>query len=466
MVLGKIVIIGCLWSLFFIEGIRVILLINWHFDIFWPQHWVFLWQTWHDGWVIRHAKEWAFILILLAAIPMWLTGWIALSLISWKKLFYLCFTKPFLIVKSFIADLKAPLRNELALTKVVKKRSYKEIRPTMHGTTSSSENYELHPVSVAIKTPPSSVAKKPVTTAKAPSVVKEEEKKPFTHSVFEFDDDDDDFDFDFERAVKPAKKVAPEPIVEEDYEAAPENKFSKPEKIPYGSDINFDEFDNLTARPDNRKKNSKSGKNETKSQRDDGRREKAETHHEFEKVSKKKNESHGDRTAKTEVNNPIVETIRQKGYEIITGASIKNTYIDYIAVSNHVLYLCLVDKEIGDWLADEEQFNDEEPLWFSENSHRVSPVRLVDIARNALAEKLNEYNITYDLRAFVIVQNGNIINAEDMFEIWNRMDISVTRINRGAPREIPLFSKSMEDVEDRIDTVKFESLKKLIRSIA
>ena len=67
-VLARIAFVGCLWSIIFIEGIRVIMLENWHFDIFWPPHWMHAWNLWLNGWVIDTAKEWAFILIIIAFI--------------------------------------------------------------------------------------------------------------------------------------------------------------------------------------------------------------------------------------------------------------------------------------------------------------------------------------------------------------------------------------------------------------
>ena len=161
-----------------------------------------------------------------------------------------------------------------------------------------------------------------------------------------------------------------------------------------------------------------------------------------------------------------LDVLRQKGYEVITAATIKNSVIDFIGVSDRQINLCLLDKEPGDWLADEERFNDEEPLWFSESSHRISPVRKVDLARKILTDKLAEADMDFEIKAFVIVQIGNIINAEDMFEIWDEMNISVTRIDRGTPKELKLFSKTLEEADNRIDKEKFEKLKKLVRSIA
>ena len=523
LVLGKVFLIGCLWSLFFIEGIRVILLINWHFDIFWQPHWSYLWNLWHEGWVIDHPKEWAFILILLASVPMWLTGWIFLSVVNWGRLFEIAVIKPIREIKARFNDVSSPAHNNLALKRVVKKKSYKEIRPNIKGV-SVADTFEAHPVSVAIKaednektnntassSSPSSQVKaaRPVTVSQSSKTT--EEKKPFTHSVFDFDDDDDDFELDFDYAVKSIQAKQNADNVKEDFEEESDfnedDSFNKNKKKAstsedshkkglafedFENDIRDDEFgDSIDEyeEDDKRTKNSSKKRSrrddfdedfEAERKRDVNRRSRGDKEsnrrdreegddrgNKKDRNDRRQNniEKRGEQQRRNDVGNPIVDTLRQKGYEIISGVTIKNTYIDYLAVDSNVIYLCLVDKEVGDWLADEERFNNEEPLWFSETSHRVSPVRMVDIARNMLAKKLRDCKITFDLRAFVIIQNGNIINAEDMFEVWRGIDVDVTRINRGSPREIPLFSKSVDEVENRIDSLRFESLKKLIRSI-
>ena len=167
-----------------------------------------------------------------------------------------------------------------------------------------------------------------------------------------------------------------------------------------------------------------------------------------------------------ESHTPVLDVLNQKGFDVIPSAIIKNTTIDYIGVSKNQLFLCLIDKEAGDWLADEEKFNDEEPLWFSESSHRISPVRKIDVARDILKTKLAVGDMNFEIIAYVIIQAGNIINAEDMFEIWNNMNVNVTRINRGSPKEIRLFSKSLDNCEEKTDKNTLEKLKKLIRSLA
>ena len=164
--------------------------------------------------------------------------------------------------------------------------------------------------------------------------------------------------------------------------------------------------------------------------------------------------------------NSVMDTIRQHGFETINATTIKNTLVDFIGVAQHKIVLCLIDKEPGDWLADEERFNDEEPLWFSESSHRISPVRKVDLARKFLLEKLEAAGIDMDVQAYVVIAIGNIINAEDMFEIWNDLNVKVTRIDRGTPKDIPLLAKALDDAGASADRNTFENIKKLVRNLA
>ena len=75
--------------------------------------------------------------------------------------------------------------------------------------------------------------------------------------------------------------------------------------------------------------------------------------------------------------------------------------------------VCWIVNRATGWL-DEERFNDEEPLWFSESSHRISPVRKIDLAKRALLDKLDNAEMSFIVDAFVVIQIGNIINAEDI----------------------------------------------------
>lgn len=75
------------------------------------------------------------------------------------------------------------------------------------------------------------------------------------------------------------------------------------------------------------------------------------------------------------------------------------------------------------WLADEEMFDDEIPLYFSESSYRKSPACLLYL----LKKKLKDWE--YDGKTFsirlLLVCNYSIINYEDMLPVWESMGITV-----------------------------------------
>ena len=80
--------------------------------------------------------------------------------------------------------------------------------------------------------------------------------------------------------------------------------------------------------------------------------------------------------------------------------------------------------------------------------------------------KLKDADFSFEVVPFVIEQIGNIINAEDMLDIWRDLDVNVTRIDRGTPKEIPLFAKTLDDADEKVDKAVLEKLRKLLRSIA
>ena len=97
------------------------MLTNWHFDILRSTHWLHAWNLWLSGWVIDETKEWAFILIVISMIPVWITVWAALSAIKWEEIFKFLRQYPIkLFEKVFEKQLKSLTTN--ASFKVVKKK--------------------------------------------------------------------------------------------------------------------------------------------------------------------------------------------------------------------------------------------------------------------------------------------------------------------------------------------------------
>ena len=424
------IIVGLCWSIFFLEGIRVILLTNWHFDLIDSRHWRYVWDLWMSGWMIDDTREWAFILILISFIPLWLTGWAALSLIKWEVLFTRFFKKAISFYKTKILNenntSKKTTTTPIPPT-LKRKKSYKEIRPRNLNSALPPQSDNTPPSSpiAANRTLPSV---KPITTP-SPLSAPTTNNSILDHSLFKFDDEDTDFDLNFDDLdkIESEPKLTPKPR-------------PKPER-------NNNIEKNNRSRDNSNNKNKEPRKEETR------------------RPNNKPIPMAGQPQAPKNSGNSSLEIIKQKGYQVITSATLKNNFVDFIGVADNQICICLVDKEAGDWLADEERFNDEEPLWFSENSHRISPVRCADIVRDYLTEKLQENNINYKISTFVIIQYGNIINAEDMFETWNNMHINVTRIDRGMPRELKLFAKTLEDAEQSIDVERFEKIKKIVRNL-
>ncbi len=426
MIILKTLIIGYLWSIIFIDGIRVVLLINWHFDIFLKEHWQLLKIKWNSGASISNS-EIAFFIIMISAIPLWVTGWIGLCIVKWKKWFKYLIFGPVYLYKKLTLKAKPPViikkkpitgeAKQIKKSPIIKKAPIK--KPQLPSETLMQSNIHTSSTSSSLSAP-SSYSPTPRK--------KQEPSAPIDHALFNFEDDDFDLDFDFEKK---------------------EDKKNKEPEIPTA----------LIADEPKVEKNTEENKNHVEKEKPNKHTEK---NTKKEAPKSKQQESNQVKESHT----PVMDVLIQKGYDVISSAIIKGTTIDYIAVSKNQLLLCLVDREQGDWLADEEKFNDEEPLWFSESSHRISPVRKIDIAKDVLNTKLAVADFNFEVIAYVVIQSGNIINAEDMFDIWNSMNINVARINRGSPKEIRLFSKSVENCEQKADKNTVEKLKKLIYSIA
>lgn len=160
--------------------------------------------------------------------------------------------------------------------------------------------------------------------------------------------------------------------------------------------------------------------------------------------------------------NSVSDILRSAGYRLIQNISLGGQKIDFIGVAANKVLLCLVDAESGDWLADEERFNDEEPLWFSESNHRVSPVRLTLNAKDTLVQKLAGKTRDIQVDPMVVITKGTIINAEDMLDVWSNLHIAVCRYESGAPNDI----KSLTDVISSVsapDDSLFNDISSLVR---
>ena len=100
----------------------------------------------------------------------------------------------------------------------------------------------------------------------------------------------------------------------------------------------------------------------------------------------------------------------------------KNTYI---YVHNTCVVVVFMDPcGALNELADEEMFNDESPLYFTEKSHRVSPVWKLSGAIDKVKDNLETFNISKPVWG-VLLTESNIINVFDMEDVWEEMGITV-----------------------------------------
>ncbi len=149
------------------------------------------------------------------------------------------------------------------------------------------------------------------------------------------------------------------------------------------------------------------------------------------------------------------------GYKVIKDVLLEETRVDYVAVDTHQVICCWLDGEKGDWLADEERFNGEDPLWFSESSHRISPVFKLNMIVKPLRERLEKSGLSFSVIPMLVEKEGNIINAEDMMATWKEMKVIVARTDLGGPDELPTVTQSVPKTTGPISVEELEMVRSL-----
>lgn len=110
------------------------------------------------------------------------------------------------------------------------------------------------------------------------------------------------------------------------------------------------------------------------------------------------------------------------------GPKLENHHI-YIYIDHWcVVVVCLDNEAHKDELADEEGFGGDEPLYFTADSHRVSPVWLLSETLKLIRQKLLDNKLEYYLRG-VLLSESNFINADDMKPFWDE-EMGITVIDK------------------------------------
>ena len=104
---------------------------------------------------------------------------------------------------------------------------------------------------------------------------------------------------------------------------------------------------------------------------------------------------------------------------------LENNDIYAYTLSNDLVLVCVDLNVKEDELADEERFYDEPPLYFSQTSHRVSPVWKLSQAMKQISEKLVSIEHDYWNVWGVLLSGSHFLNAEDMQGVWEAMHITV-----------------------------------------
>ena len=159
------------------------------------------------------------------------------------------------------------------------------------------------------------------------------------------------------------------------------------------------------------------------------------------------------------LNEDIPDILIKGGYQVIANPEIGHMPVDFVAIDAQKIYVMVSDNEAGDWLADEERFNGEDPLWFSESSHRVSPIFMLNSALKQYAERLQKVGVVHEVIPVLIVKEGTIINAEDMQKTWDDMKIIVCRTHMGGPDELPTVAQAMPAVTAPADVADIEKIR-------
>ncbi len=86
-----------------------------------------------------------------------------------------------------------------------------------------------------------------------------------------------------------------------------------------------------------------------------------------------------------------------------------------------MMLVSFFDEPEQEWLPDEEEFNEEPPLWFCSNRHRRSPVYTLKLA----AEYLKEHGIENVLPLTILSDHIDLISADVIADEWKKNGVSV-----------------------------------------
>lgn len=384
---------GWIWFAWFLNGLFSA---TWKFNIFSLGNWGFIIEEFRKGWSISTKSEWIFLSLLVLMIPIYLFGLKIALKIDWIGILRKFVNKIIFFFTGFDFSKNKAVKLNL------KKNSAKNVRP---------------------RALDSGVARPIQKNQELKVPVEEGEKNPFVSEE------------------NSNKRMGNYPPVERDFlpmgrdqnfgfagsMGASQNTFSNPTQFSIPNDSPFGE--------DYMNPGVKKGFSIAPSPFDED--------DDFEKILLDDIKL----PEREPLNENIPQVLEDAGYQIMFNISIGKIVLDILAVSEEKLIACVFDTEEGDWLADEEKFNGEDPLWFSESAHRVSPVYKLLEQTSEFKQKLMSLGFMGEIEPMFVVSKGTIINAEDMLSIWKEMNVTICRTATGGPDELKSFSDCIVPVK-------------------
>lgn len=138
-----------------------------------------------------------------------------------------------------------------------------------------------------------------------------------------------------------------------------------------------------------------------------------------------------------EIQNAIDSEI-EKGHGEFLGRyhMCKGGYYPYDIVYLSNAWLVIVHGDlVGEWLAEEEPFMNEPPLWFSETEHRPSPAYQAKMCRNMLRNSVSDVPV---VAIVVFPQDTFLLNEDEMCAVWRQeCDVHMVRSRKNEQSALP-----------------------------
>lgn len=67
--------VGVVWTVIYVYGADLLMISLWNFDFLNISHWQVIDTFWENGGKIKTGRDYAFVAMLAAVIPLWLAGW-------------------------------------------------------------------------------------------------------------------------------------------------------------------------------------------------------------------------------------------------------------------------------------------------------------------------------------------------------------------------------------------------------